>query len=522
VKKITPLKLILSILVVLILLVGILCFWSGKQAEKSLERQFKYFNGLPWWNITHRTYEKGWFSSKEKGIIQFTPEVKEYINLLPDSIKEGIPKEIAYEHTIKHGPFPGVLDGVFRPAWAKIETRFDFGAAATEHLKIFFGTQDILTSKGFLWFSGASSMHWSIPKFNYQEKLAGVQINWGGLDWKTTYSKDYRKEISSITIPKVNVSVNEYGHFDVTDILYQSDTLEGKHGITIGSRKFDIYKLEWKWLKDIPYTLKFNQWVNIFTQINLGDFINPNGYLKSGSLLMQKIKYDSQLQEENDFINAKGLISIDDLQHNEMQSGPLRINIEADHLHAPTLFTIQSDFSKLPSVQGREQEEDWNKAFSNMLSVNGSVWKLFIHDPILKIKEVYLKTSSGEIIFNGELALKNLENKDRSSIHHFLKKVYAHANFKIPQPILEYVVLSQARRLFTVDETASEQPDIEAIDGLVRNILNSMLLRWKQQGLIKQEQGYLDTQLDIKAGILTLNGIKVNLDETSSLEENMD
>ncbi|KMN47144.1 hypothetical protein VK93_22235, partial [Chromobacterium violaceum] len=80
-----------------------------------------------------------------------------------------------------------------------------------------------------------------------------------------------------------------------------------------------------------------------------------------------------------------------------------------------------------------------------------------------------------------------------------------------PRQTLEDLVLTQARNLFTVDQSAEEQPNMQEVEDLARSLLDSQLSQWKSGGYLVEDNGQISTDLKYDAKGLTIHQQKVPL-----------
>lgn len=79
------------------------------------------------------------------------------------------------------------------------------------------------------------------------------------------------------------------------------------------------------------------------------------------------------------------------------------------------------------------------------------------------------------------------------------------AKLSLPRQTLEDLVIAQARTLFTVDQSAEDQPNMKEVEDLAKNLLDSQLAQWKSEQYIVEDKGQINTELNYGAGVLTIN-----------------
>lgn len=489
-------------------LYGGAAFWAGLKAEDTLEEQYKMLASLPVFKVKSHTYDRGWFSSQETTELVFNRRLTgPYETMLPDNIRPLLGSTIRFTNTIKHGPFPGLADFDLRPGSALVTTRFDMSDSTRKTLSLFFGDKEPITVINRLGFSGGGELKVNVPAFDYQEALSGVKVKWQGFNLQVNYHqgfKEYRAEADS---PGFSLEASTKGmvHFD--GVRYLSDVRPGATGVKLGTSELSVNNVQLNWKDSIPYSIKLNDLVNLLTRMHVGEFINPSGEFRPSNVTLKGLHYQIVTSEEDPYINSRGKLGFDTFSYNDQVYGPLRLDVSANHLHGPTLVKLDQAISRIP-IEGVDPVT-LRKSYISTIKKYGL--PLLENDPRLVVNDFYLRMPSGDASVRGQMALHGLKDQDLKDPLAILRRFVVNAQISLPRQTLENLVVTQARNLFTVDQSAEDQPNLKEIDDLAKNLLDSQLAQWSEQGYIHESNGQIDTTVDFQNGELRISKKKVPL-----------
>jgi uncharacterized protein YdgA (DUF945 family) len=489
-------------------LYGGAAFWAGIKAQDTLEEQHRMLASLPIFKVKSHTYDRGWFSSQETTELVFNRRLTgPYETMLPDNIRPLLGSTIRFTNTIKHGPFPGLANFDLHPGSALVTTRFDMSASTKKTLALFFGDKDPITVINRLGFGGGGELKIDIPAFDYEEALSGVKVKWQGFKLNVDYSHGFRQYQTEADSPAFSLEAASKGtvHFD--GVRYVSDIRPGATGVKLGTSELTVNNVQFNWKDSIPYSIKLNDLVYLLTRVHVGEFINPSGEFKPSSVSLKGLHYQIVTTEEEPFINSRGRLGFDTFSYNDQVYGPMRLDVSANHLHGPTLLKLDQAISQIP-IEGVDPAT-LRKHYISTIKQYGI--PLLENDPRLVVNDFYLKMPTGEATLKGQLALKGLQETDLKDPLLILKRFQVNAQLSLPRQTLENLVVNQARNLFTVDQSAEDQPNLKEIDDLAKNLLDSQLAQWIQDGYISQDKGQISTRVDYRDGELRISQKRVPL-----------
>jgi len=492
----------------LFVLYGGAAYWAGIKAEETLEEQHRMLATLPLFKVKSHTYDRGWFSSQETTELVFNRRLTgPYEGMLPDNVRALLGSTIRFTNTVKHGPLPGLGSFDLRPARALVTTQFDMSESTKKTLALFFGDKEPITVINRLGFGGGGELKVNVPNFDYEEALSGVKVKWQGFNLTVDYQQGFKQYQTEAVSPSFSLEAASKGtvHFD--GVRYVSDIRPGVTGVKLGTSELTVNNVQLNWKDSIPYSIKLNDLVYLLTRMHVGEFINPSGEFKPSSVTLKGLHYQIVTSEEDPFVNSRGKLGFDTFSYNDQVYGPMRLDVSANHLHGPTLVKLDQAIAQLP-IEGMDAAT-LRKSYIGTIKKYGI--PLLENDPRLVVNEFYLKMPSGEATLKGQLALKGFHEADLKDPITVLKRFQVNADVSLPRQTLENLVVTQARNLFTVDQSAEDQPNLNEIDDLAKNLLDNQLAQWTDQGYIRVDGGQLSTRIDYHDGELRVRDKRVPL-----------
>jgi uncharacterized protein YdgA (DUF945 family) len=489
-------------------LYGGAAFWAGLKAQDTLEEQHRMLASLPLFKVKTHTYDRGWFSSSETTELVFNRRLTgPYETMLPDNLRPLLGSTIRFTNTVKHGPLPGLAHFDLRPASALVTTQFNMSDSTRKTLALFFGDKEPITVTNRLGFGGGGEMKIEVPAFDYEEALSGVKIKWQGFNLLVNYHhgfKEYRADASS---PGFSLQAASKGMFHFDGVRYLADVHPGNTGVNLGSSELTVNNAQINWKESIPYSIKLNDLVYLLTRVHVGEFINPSGEFKPSNVLLKGLHYQIVTTEQDSFVNSRGRLGFETFSYNDQMYGPMRLDVSANHLHGPSLVKLDQAISQIPF----EGVDPVTLRKSYISTVKRYGIPLLENNPKLVINDFYLRMPTGEATVQGQLGLNGLKDSDMKDPLLVLKRFNANARVSLPRQTLENLVVAQARNLFTVDQSAEDQPNLKEIDDLAKNLLDNQLAQWIEQGYLQNNKGQISTSLDFNNGILSISNKRVPL-----------
>ncbi|UXY14743.1 YdgA family protein [Chitiniphilus purpureus] len=443
-------------------------WWAGKAAERTLAKQHKWLASLPYFVVTQREYQRGWFSSTESATIKLNPQLYRF---MLEREGEALPQfEVRYTQHVQHGPLPLLLSGNPTPYKAVVTTDFVFSAETRQFLEKMFGQQRPISIQNRIGFGDDGRIALGVPAFRYEETLAGVSVTWQGLKAELQYDGDFNKVKLDASAAGLAVTVRDRGRFAFDGLQLALDQARGKTGLMLGTSSAQIKGM----------TLELSGAQALRAEL-------------------QDLAYRSELSENGDFVDGSADLKLARLLLDGQQYGPAELATEAKHLHGPTLAKLGRELTRL-----QQQAPDREQLAAEVLKLaRDQGMPLLAHDPQLAIKSLYMRVPDGDIRFAGRVGLKGFVPADLDQPASFVSKLNADAEFTMPRQVLEAVASWQARALFGGTDSQIAQADL---DFLVSQFVEGQLQRMASQNLIRIDGDTLSARASLAGGRFVLNG----------------
>lgn len=508
------LAVITSIVLVLILIVLALPYYLGIKAQQSLEEQRILLSKNAFLTVEKHEYRRGWFTSEETMLLRFKPTFLAGIQQqLPDNVRTVLQQPITIVNHINHGLF---ANGI-HPVRAYVNTEFQYTPDAKQILARFFGQETPVKLNNTINLSGSGQMRLVIPKFNYEE-LSGIKINWLGLESIIDYTPGFNSFDTHTNSLGLNIILADKGKVSYENLQLNSHTENGHTAISLGSSDLHIKNMEFEWKDTGDSSIRLDQLVNLVTDLQIGAFINPTGSSMPAKIAVENLNFSTKTSAQDKWINSNGKFGFAKLHYGSDNYGPLNIDVSAEHLDAASLAALKNKFTQL-STQKLTNEELRNAIVA---AVKNEGLGLFTNSPLLRLNSFKLEMPQGVVDVHGYLTFKNLVANDLQQLSLMLNKTESEMDFAIPQALLENVAVTQARSLFTVDESAGGVEALEDIDQTIRLMIDSVVKSMHSRGFIVIENGVLKTHLKLKNGKLFLNGKGFTLEQSDDFPDQPD
>ena len=487
-------------------------YYLGIQAEKSLTSQQKLLQESGFLSIESHDYDRGWFTSTETTVIRLKPTLlKNTQKYLPDNLKTVLKEPITVVNHVTHGPFAGGFG-----TRAKVKTEFQYHPEAAKVLARFFGDQTPVSMTNTVYFNGNGVIKLSIPAFDYEE-LSGIKLTWQGLSGQTDYQNDFIGYSHDYAAPSLQVKLADKGDISLENLHFKSETSDGLNKLSLGKSSITLDKFLLQWQEGIDYNVKLNELVNLVTNLQIGAFINPTGTIAPSTIEVTKLKFETQTNEVDKFINSEGRFQFDTLTYGKDRYGPLDINVAAEHLDAQGLLALKTKFAQIADTEMSEEQIQNELIQTAKTDASG----LFTQNPVLNVKAFKFTMPQGNVDASGTLAFKGLVQKDLDNLADMLKKTEADFNIQVPQKLLEQMAINQARSIFSVnpEDEAAGRTTIDDINETLRLMVDSTIQSMARDQYLTLQDNLVKTHLNLQNSELKLNGKVLEIEPEAAFDE---
>ncbi|MBY0345291.1 MAG: YdgA family protein [Neisseriaceae bacterium] len=490
------LKTLFFALIAFCFLYSIASYWMGIKTQEVLEEQLDSLKTLPFIVIKSQAYDRGIFSSTQTVELEIDrTKLGNTLKLLPDFLQALSQHSIRYTNEISHGPLPQ-LHGIDS---AHVLTVFEYAPETQKTLSAFFGNQTPLSIENAIGFGGKGQLTFIIPAFNYKETLAGVTLDWAGLNASINYTRHFNEYISDLTLPSLILSVKDKGGFSFNEAQFHTEKKRDASGLYVGKTQSQLANMTFNWQEKIAYNLKLNDLIEVMTQIKLGNFINPTGQILPSSLSVKNLTYQADSRISEGYLSGNGVLSFERFLYGSTPYGPFKIDVAIDHFDAQGLLTLSQSLENL--VQEASNRNP-NSAFMQTIKKQG--WPILSHQPKISLNQLSLTTPNGLVDLSGQFTLDPLTETDLLNDTALLRKMAIQLKVNVPKLMIQNLVLAQIHATASIDSSAKDETDWTEIDKTFINMLDSLVSAWVHKGYIDQQGAQLKTQLKLNNGNLSV------------------
>lgn len=504
-------KKILVLVSVLVLFLGGVPYYLGGKAQQTLTAQHKVLSEKFYVDIMSRDYQRGWFSSTETTVVRLHPEVLAKVHpYLPENIKNVVNQPITIVNHIKHGLF---ADGI-KPVRAVVESEFQYAPDAAKTLSRFFGNAAPVRMRNVIGLSGAGDIEITVANLDYEE-LSGIKINWRDMKGLLHYQDQFVATDWRLNAPETQLQLADKGSLNMQGFVLKSSNQNQQSDYF----SVDLNHFEVKWNDTLAYNVRLNDLVNLITDLQIGAFINPNGNIAPNHIVLSKLHYQTQSQNQAQLLNSKGIFAFEKLQYGEDDYGPLNIDFALDNIDAKALAALKQRWQKIATTQ--MDAEQAKQQILEAIRQEGA--GIFTSNPLFTLNKFEFNTPDGDIRVNGKLTFKDLQAADLYHLSAMLRKTEADFHFNVAQKLLETFAINQARGLFTVEDNHSKTEQ-EEINETIKLLTDETIKSMQAKGYLITENNTVQTHFVLQNNTITLNDqtFETYEDEFSAIESEID
>lgn len=497
-------------------------YYVAPKVENELNLQMDELARHSYVEILSKNYKRDTFGANSIVVLRLKPQVLERINLMvPKAVTEMLSEPITLNRRVSYLNFS---DGT--PYMAKVTGNIQFTPKAKEIVDKFYGpnAKDAIAIVNHLKFNGSGRLDISAAPFNYKE-FSGIEINFGGSKQFFNYENSFKRYAYELEAPSLNIKLADKGDIVVKGIHYSSTNIENTP-LNLGNSSLKFKEIGMKWNNELDYHVSINQFLNIFTDLQIGTLVNPTISVAPSYINISNIGFDTYLDGNSSFVNTGGHLYFDLFDFGGSSYGPLDIDIEARHLDAVSLDKLRKGMVKLSkdfedSALSKNSKGLANAGQAQILhELKNNDWKnrilhlardeasdIFTNDPEITIKKFNLLTPKGEINVSGNINFKGLQKENLDDFRQMMKKLNFNINYSISEELMNSILTNQLNKLFIVDETdgghEASTKDMQKTFGL---LISNTLRSFKDLGYININDGKISGDVNMSYDVLKLNG----------------
>lgn len=522
-KRITKLKFIVILVVVLMLIQLITAYIFGFIARSQLDLQFKQITDSPMVKVIKHDYQKKMFSLEESSEIAFNNTLlTNIVKMLPSSAKIQLDSNaiiaandtysIKYTTHVETGLFSGILKGKFAPTLGYAITRVEYSASLKKVFDEFFKGNPPLSIINVLYLNKHGDYYISSPSFNHEEALSGVKVIWGGLDLRIAYNPEFTQFNNHLLVPSLNLAAPTKVNLVLKNLTYTSKTHRSSNHIKVGTAALSIEELHVDLKDKVALDIKFGDILSGLTGINGVEFLNAIDAINPADFTLNRLSYTTESEDKNNYFAAKAKVRFDAIKTNNTLYGPMDVDISVNHiLSAPfsrmldkiseisteDAISTKVDASEIEHVDGQSN----NKSFNKLVPIlKEYATPILVDSPEINLNKFSLKTPSGIIYVSGKVKTVGFTLKDMDSQTEFMQKILLEIHFSIPKSVLAYMFMLQMKYLLSAGNAEMDQQSTKAFTSVIDILLDNQINTWSKKGYIKNNKGILESDLLLKNG----------------------
>lgn len=455
-------------------------WWAGISAEQALKEQEQQLSRLPYFKIKAAAYHRGWLSAEQEVTLELSDSLTwPYQLYLKYADKPYQPITLSYRQHVRHGPFPLLSQFDPRPYKAVVTTELLLSDDMKAKLKPFFGDQPPVSFENRVGFNNDGEIAVRVPSVNYEEAISGIKIGWKGLHATFAYNGGYDHFRIDGQMPGLALDAAGKATVNLQTLRFGGATTRGVAGLLLGDSHASLQSVAVDIKEATPFAATLENISYHTVSSAQGDFINADGQLNFGALLLDGKRY-----------------------------GPAALEAAARHLHAPTLAKLDASITQLQ----REALTDDQAASKAMALLKDNGLPLLRNDPELQLKSLSIKLPEGEVRAKGDIKLTGFVDQDLEQPVQLLNKISAHADLRLPKPVVEAYVRLLVRNVLISRSGRDMTPEqVAEMDNLARQLVQGQVANLIEQKLIRDEGQTLVITAAWAKGRLDINGQDVPL-----------
>jgi uncharacterized protein YdgA (DUF945 family) len=480
--------------IVLVCLVGALfagaTFWFGMRAEQQYRYTLQQASQSPYIRLSNETYNRGFFQSKARTTVR-----------IPDFSRgpgAGLGKEgddlarFTLVHVIRHGPLPlwtspeGKRE--LKPVLAIIETWIELSPETRGELKeVFDELPEIASMKNYTTLSLTGDGETQLVMPPLQKKVGKdkkVAFIWEGLTGNVAFSADFKKFRGAVSGPGFE-AVGDDGDLKLTNLESTFEMHEDIHGLFLGDATFG--------LSQVGVVEKKEQGETRFS--------------------MRGFKMESSSKAVTDTVNYAMSMQVDQVMADGTPYGPGGYDLEVRKLDAAALARLQKIYQELqPEFSQRSPSEINQMVLAKYAEILPELLK---KSPEIEFTRVSFTTSDGDFLGKAKITVDGTNAAALVNPLFLLGAVRAHVELSVTDRLLQTIIQSTYKKDITEavkqgERAALSEAEIESLAATKSQKRLEMLL---EKNILLCEDGSYNASADYQAGVVTLNGRPVTLQD---------
>lgn len=432
---------------------------TGKRLEVKLTEDNQKAAKQPGIKLVNESYERGIFSSVQKGTVQFVVGGmgKNQTQNLEMRKAMGVDAfQISYVNKITHGPVPGI----FGVAAGKVETELVIDPKILEEIKKVFGEKKFLEMTTILNYTGGGTLKLSSPAVAAKVGVSQDQLDWKGVKGELDFNEAYTQFKMNFVAPgfeltSANGSSAKMGEMK---LVGNADRLSVEHALYTGKTRMSMQSFTAKAIAG-----------GTNNQVDLAD-----------------IKFESDSSLTNDLYKSALKFGIGKLNINSTEFTNVHFDYSLNNLHGPSAESLLKEFDKTLIGAGEADANADNKWLS-------LVKVIIQHKPEILLDKFSIAGKTGDLNMHGKLTLAPVTDEDLHSLPMIFSKLIGHVETTFSED-------------FVIEIMNASIKDPKSL-AQVKASFDMQLKGFETQGYLKRNGKTLTSTVDWKNSALLVNGL---------------
>jgi uncharacterized protein YdgA (DUF945 family) len=429
--------------------------------------------------FTNESYSRGFFQSEARTTV-------------------GVPElgGLTLIHVIRHGPLPLCTSAQgecqLKPLLAVIETSVELTPEMRLELKeVLDEFPQIASLKSYtsLSLTGDGVTRLSIPPMQKDVGKDKVAVIWQGLAGKVAFTGDLKEFQGALNAPGLE-AVGDDGGIKMMNLQSAFDIREDIHGLFLGNANFGLDLLE----------------------------VEEKGGPDETHFSMKGLKMKTTSEGAANTVGYTMSMKVDKVMADGTPYGPGSFQMELRKFDAAALGKLQKEIGELQGQFPRRSPEEINQMM--LAKYAETLPELMKTSPEIEITQVKLKTGEGDFFGKAKIAVDGSNAAALTNPLFLLSAITAHAEFTVTDRLLKKIL--QAEFEEDVIEAAKRTEQVELSDQEVKALAASKsetrLAELIEKNILVHENGNFKASADYEAGMVTLNGRPVALQDLQGLD----
>lgn len=460
-------KKLLLVLLVIAGLAGAAPFLSGIKARQAYDRLARQLEQNSYVLLEKQDYKYGYLESSARATVR--PDWDRLLENQDPEIQHRF-RDLEFRVTQKiiHGPFPDFRTGDFRPAQAKIVTTLDLTREARTKILPLFSDSQPLVLYSWIEFSGDSRTDFRIN--DYRSKNADGEISLKGAKGFFNFYTTGKRVKGQSSIDSFNILIRDTFRMTVMGMRMDVDTLPDPSGMFIGDLR-----------------LRLDRFHSSGTDKNHRPF----------SLNMANLESSSSTRINSNRMISTGDITLKDLLVTGLQFAPVTCRFTIDGVDIDTLSRLKRSLHEINDRDIPEEQKQNLARVAMFSSLPGFLRK----QPVLDIGLLSFYFRDEQFEFNARISVNPELVPRHASAFALLQALEIDSNITIPKALVTAIPATRPSLALSGDNTVLQRKQSPNPAQRMEKLA--------QQGYFRQDGRYYRSNIIMRQGQLTMNGLVV-------------